>query len=98
MRPPEFTGGKSPGVHRAHAEPGCFNEAAGIHRRKVATGSMLKIRRAASMRPPEFTGGKPIISHPPVPRYRGFNEAAGIHRRKGGQGTGSVVEVLGLLQ
>ena len=37
----------------------CFNEAAGIHRRKDATLERIYIPHdIASMRPPEFTGGK----------------------------------------
>ena len=36
----------------------CFNEAAGIHRRKRSRGQgEYDFAYAASMRPPEFTGG-----------------------------------------
>ena len=39
----------------------CFNEAAGIHRRKqLETGVEVAGARLASMRPPEFTGGNSI--------------------------------------
>ena len=41
----------------------CFNEAAGIHRRKRAArfAAQVAVRyRLASMRPPEFTGGNPF--------------------------------------
>ena len=60
MRPPEFTGGKRPPVPLPQ-DPSeyCFNEAAGIHRRKEARVYLLASGDlAASMRPPEFTGGK----------------------------------------
>ena len=60
MRPPEFTGGNLRIVRvfvssiRAHR----FNEAAGIHRRKLAIDFEVQIDDTiASMRPPEFTGG-----------------------------------------
>ena len=59
MRPPEFTGGN--GYNLQHCTDQffyCFNEAAGIHRRKrpgrISQGGG---RFRASMRPPEFTGG-----------------------------------------
>ena len=35
MRPPEFTGGNSPGSRGYHGSTARFNEAAGIHRRKL---------------------------------------------------------------
>ena len=87
MRPPEFTGGNHlRSVAEEDAVRRCFNEAAGIHRRKrhVLPG---RARRGwcghASMRPPEFTGGnqnRDGRNH--VRRVGRFNEAAGIHRRK----------------
>ena len=58
MRPPEFTGGNlllkvvwlRPFVR--------FNEAAGIHRRKLTLKRNIRTwSDDASMRPPEFTGG-----------------------------------------
>ena len=42
---------------------GCFNEAAGIHRRKLQATLYHEIDRgSASMRPPEFTGGNSSVS------------------------------------
>ena len=60
MRPPEFTGGKGAAARVATAaRAACFNEAAGIHRRKGAgTAGKRRVFHGASMRPPEFTGGK----------------------------------------
>ena len=61
-----------------------FNEAAGIHRRKLAVRFAVRTPGSrASMRPPEFTGGN-IFPMPSCWREKkaGFNEAAGIHRRK----------------
>ena len=58
MRPPEFTGGNPSGPVGMLSFKNCFNEAAGIHRRKLGAGVRLRDpRAAASMRPPEFTGG-----------------------------------------
>ena len=58
MRPPEFTGGNKANCAIACIFPICFNEAAGIHRRKRILDDLPDARpRAASMRPPEFTGG-----------------------------------------
>ena len=58
MRPPEFTGGN---LRRRGIESDqivCFNEAAGIHRRKHLRRRLHDgAGRGASMRPPEFTGG-----------------------------------------
>ena len=61
MRPPEFTGGNATTARRisTSGSPG-FNEAAGIHRRKLQAASPpYRDHRRASMRPPEFTGGNP---------------------------------------
>ena len=58
MRPPEFTGGNVnvPGPVAVLLK--CFNEAAGIHRRKrLDAGGASGQTVSASMRPPEFTGG-----------------------------------------
>ena len=54
MRPPEFTGGNQrlPAPVAPCAVPG-FNEAAGIHRRKLFTGHGAYTLIEASMRPPE---------------------------------------------
>ena len=58
MRPPEFTGGNATSSTLALPTNLCFNEAAGIHRRKRKKVVLLgKSFKAASMRPPEFTGG-----------------------------------------
>ena len=58
MRPPEFTGGNSLSEILGLLNGRRFNEAAGIHRRKLgtATNGMMELL-SASMRPPEFTGG-----------------------------------------
>ena len=59
MRPPEFTG-RNVSALRTDSIPltSCFNEAAGIHRRKHTPRAIDRRRkRRASMRPPEFTGG-----------------------------------------
>ena len=58
MRPPEFTGGNRQRQPTTLLHSRCFNEAAGIHRRKLGVrglhfGALVR----ASMRPPEFTGG-----------------------------------------
>ena len=61
-----------------------FNEAAGIHRRKLERRELTPEQRLqASMRPPEFTGGnrRRYQARCYQPQAR-FNEAAGIHRRK----------------
>ena len=94
MRPPEFTGG-----NMANVNPYCnvvnvrFNEAAGIHRRKLpVTVSSSGQCASASMRPPEFTGGNVRASPKRVARYSRFNEAAGIHRRKHGDHAYACVE------
>ena len=84
MRPPEFTGGNSTLATTLNRLGPCgFNEAAGIHRRKLETlKNDKKSLQDASMRPPEFTGGNlqaVLAVHAVVPC---FNEAAGIHRRK----------------
>ena len=64
----------------------CFNEAAGIHRRKRGRHQhAVRAAGQASMRPPEFTGGniKGFSAQANIVTVvRGFNEAAGIHRRK----------------
>ena len=60
-----------------------FNEAAGIHRRKLhLQPPHLQRLGHASMRPPEFTGGNPHHFEPSTQPSYCFNEAAGIHRRK----------------
>ena len=65
MRPPEFTGGNllaPPAAGRTRAATG-FNEAAGIHRRKLyLIQRQMLFFHFASMRPPEFTGGNYGIS------------------------------------
>ena len=61
MRPPEFTGGKNRWRAGCWPTAPCFNEAAGIHRRKVTiTEAISPPHVRASMRPPEFTGGKEL--------------------------------------
>ena len=58
MRPPEFTGGNRVTRPAVRYLVPCFNEAAGIHRRKLH--DLLgeePLGFGASMRPPEFTGG-----------------------------------------
>ena len=58
MRPPEFTGGNTIKEAVYWLICGCFNEAAGIHRRKLGRVHPHAVQlRVASMRPPEFTGG-----------------------------------------
>ena len=60
MRPPEFTGGNRYAPCGIPLNTPCFNEAAGIHRRKPAVDRRAgAATAAASMRPPEFTGGNP---------------------------------------
>ena len=59
MRPPELPGGKQPPLAAIVCEVPCFNEAAGITRRKATPGDAWKgYHRNASMRPPELPGGK----------------------------------------
>ena len=87
MRPPEFTGGNSTDAGAPHAtyRDASFNEAAGIHRRKLTLAVALGVERVrvASMRPPEFTGGNGHSLGALDALVRPcFNEAAGIHRRK----------------
>ena len=94
MRPPEFTGGNAVDSERRSViavVQARFNEAAGIHRRKLEAAvhalRLWSMVADASMRPPEFTGGNPRRSHVSS-RYNipaSFNEAAGIHRRKHGR-------------
>ena len=58
MRPPEFTGGNLMLPRTIMVQLSCFNEAAGIHRRKPDHQRRDGHRHQdASMRPPEFTGG-----------------------------------------
>ena len=58
MRPPEFTGGNFVIKHETAFYELGFNEAAGIHRRKLGSSVPIGIGiYGASMRPPEFTGG-----------------------------------------
>ena len=58
MRPPEFTGGNAVRQAARLADSFCFNEAAGIHRRKQMDPTLVRAeQKIASMRPPEFTGG-----------------------------------------
>ena len=89
MRPPEFTGGKPPTPRRAAPDARRFNEAAGIHRRKVEDRGHARRRpAAASMRPPEFTGGKPAsvsdrtdpvcIASMRPPEFTGGKKDAGV--------------------
>ena len=61
MRPPEFTGGNCASSTWTATRSGGFNEAAGIHRRKLRkpVGAYVGDQLRASMRPPEFTGGNP---------------------------------------
>ena len=64
MRPPEFTGGNPAATGRRGRPDGGFNEAAGIHRRKLDQRCSVGRcgGRHASMRPPEFTGGNSSVS------------------------------------
>ena len=63
MRPPEFTGGNPAPTGHGVPTARCFNEAAGIHRRKRHFRADRHAAGArASMRPPEFTGGN--LPHP----------------------------------
>ena len=84
MRPPEFTGGNSRSCGRVSRKGGSrFNEAAGIHRRKLKRPRNVHfINNIASMRPPEFTGGNDGAPAVAAGAGNRFNEAAGIHRRK----------------
>ena len=85
MRPPEFTGGnRRTACQQTPTSSRCFNEAAGIHRRKHRFGwGRCTACGVASMRPPEFTGGNLQTRWPRRETRRTcFNEAAGIHRRK----------------
>ena len=62
MRPPEFTGGNLRLFSYGRREYRCFNEAAGIHRRKHDTyRAAVLVNYLASMRPPEFTGGNSTV-------------------------------------
>ena len=83
MRPPEFTGGnKAFSTNEVSRQLG-FNEAAGIHRRKLGrVEDVFDVHLDASMRPPEFTGGNDMVWFEIATMLPGFNEAAGIHRRK----------------
>ena len=84
MRPPEFTGGNPATRTCRCAWRPRFNEAAGIHRRKLLDGHIAgpaetdSFNEAAGIhrRKRRSVGGRS--------RYRWvrFNEAAGIHRRK----------------
>ena len=63
MRPPEFTGGNFDDVPDSIGAETCFNEAAGIHRRKPHRTQQrppTPTAAVASMRPPEFTGGNSL--------------------------------------
>ena len=88
MRPPEFTGGNFSAPRAALAHTPRFNEAAGIHRRKLSPGNRRANRaQAASMRPPEFTGGNgarvlcadgvPVDASMRPPEFTGGNEVEG---------------------
>ena len=85
MRPPEFTGG-NPRRNEPNARIPllCFNEAAGIHRRKRTVPRAQ--RSATTTRFNEAAGihrrKHVAIFCAVVPCSMGFNEAAGIHRRK----------------
>ena len=71
------------GERRYDVSLGCFNEAAGIHRRKPGPkADALSHVELASMRPPEFTGGNEGRARSACAWRACFNEAAGIHRRK----------------
>ena len=48
MRPPEFTGGNPTRSRTSGSRKSCFNEAAGIHRRKHADRQGLALRHGAS--------------------------------------------------
>ena len=84
MRPPEFTGGNPRAARSRGRCDSCFNEAAGIHRRKldalsyfiepirIGFNEAAGIHRRKQVQP--ANGG--------VAQVKGFNEAAGIHRRK----------------
>ena len=83
MRPPEFTGGNVGEHVVVGPRRRCFNEAAGIHRRKRTTLPPYRLSiTIASMRPPEFTGGNLLWANIGNGTTTRFNEAAGIHRRK----------------
>ena len=84
MGPPEFTGGNGQPIAIPWTRIGCFNGAAGIHRRKHAFGgAWFSVAASASMGPPEFTGGNEAYERGHVYRVvPSFNGAAGIHRRK----------------
>ena len=69
MRPPEFTGGNPRPLLFLARTRTCFNEAAGIHRRKQGAAEDLRpVVLAASMRPPEFTGGNSTAAGGPGAR------------------------------
>ena len=93
MRPPEFTGGNTTPRAASEPAPARFNEAAGIHRRKLTASYSLPIsshrfNEAAGIhrrkRRAKMLGGVTLV---------GFNEAAGIHRRKRA-GAGAELEAL----
>ena len=84
MRPPEFTGG-NPGIRRrSRPRCRCFNEAAGIHRRKhagagaSAEGASECFNEAAGIHRRKRPGRRGRLPA----ALKSFNEAAGIHRRK----------------
>ena len=78
MRPPEFTGGNPRVAPAAPPEGRGFNEAAGIHRRKLTSVALVnRPALPASMRPPEFTGGNTGRWRSGPTTTTGFNEAAG---------------------
>ena len=90
MRPPEFTGGNLHAI-QVHEppprDPHCFNEAAGIHRRKHrrTASSDIRERYARFNEAAGIHRRKPALSvwlmkYPD--NHCRFNEAAGIHRRK----------------
>ena len=86
MRPPEFTGGNGPGAGRYGCADGRFNEAAGIHRRKLGAAAIGRaapawcfneaagIHRRKPPRLPEALKGRQAASMRP-PEFTGGNSA-----------------------
>ena len=94
MRPPEFTGGNYQTVYNSFGRYLCFNEAAGIHRRKRRRGSDRRRPGTGFNEAAGIHRRKPRSSRRPAHRLPGFNEAAGIHRRKQGQQGGQDLSVM----
>ena len=85
MRPPEFTGGNDRiGLEDRTQQTARFNEAAGIHRRKRASGSGQALGDRQGFNEAAGIHRRKPAQHD-VRAATGlfrFNEAAGIHRRK----------------